>query len=158
MPDFRKSLRHMQITRLLPISSGSIDIKGVRIEYLNVGGTLATVTLAILSNNWCLFLSSFVTPTFAWCRLHYLYTQRLTTMIRYVDHITISDGDRSNGFETILQYKVLPCYSHILLLVWLNCNTNTSNTSQGMGFKFSKLKSSKFFGRTKFEMTKLFLN
>ena len=27
---------------LLPISSGNINIKGVRIEYLNVGGMLAT--------------------------------------------------------------------------------------------------------------------
>ena len=33
---------YIQITRSLPISSGSINIKGVRIEYLNVGGTLAT--------------------------------------------------------------------------------------------------------------------
>ena len=36
---------YIQITRLLPISFGSIDIKESGLVYLNAGGTVATPTI-----------------------------------------------------------------------------------------------------------------
>ena len=44
------------LSRLLPISSGSMDIKGVQIKYLNVGGALATEILEITESALFIFV------------------------------------------------------------------------------------------------------
>ena len=96
--------------------------------------------LAIMSNNWCFFLCSWVTPTLAWHPLQYLSPWQLTMIIGYnILQIVLETGLKIGlrlPYDTFTGY-CFRLFNIISNSTWFQSDYNKCNTIHYNRYHFS---------------------